>query len=179
MTPETEAQIQKVRKFGQNFNSLSRIAGAFLVIACLLALATIFAGPHPSDFKIGLGAYTFTGDHATTPELKAWACFVVATVFTFLLAIVIHLQRLFGRLAAGSIYTRENVRCLRRLGVLALALAVFQLLLPLFSQGLVDTGVIDPALVTVVEPTDRGIFLVGPASLSGFIMASLVLLASW
>src|SRR6185295_5476377 len=179
MTPETEAQIQKVRKFGQNFQQLSRLAGAFLVIVCLLALATIFAAPHPSNFKVGLGAYMFTGDHMTTPELKAWACVVVTTVFAFLLAIVLQLQRLFGRLAAGSIYTRENVRGLRRVGLLALALGVFQLLLPLFSQGLVDAGVIDRALVAFAEPTDRSIFLVGPASLSGFIMASLVLLASW
>src|SRR6185295_6307026 len=125
MTPETEAQIQKVRRLGQNFEQLSRLAGAFLVIVCLLALATIFAAPHPSNFKVGLGAYTFTGEHMTTPELKAWACIVVATIFTFLLAIVIHLRRLFGRLAAGSVYTRENVRCLRRVGILALALSVF------------------------------------------------------
>jgi hypothetical protein len=51
----------------------------------------------------------------------------------------------------------------------------------MFTVALVDGGFIDRALVTLTEPgtSGIGILLLGPASLSGFAMAALVLLASW
>jgi hypothetical protein len=179
MTPETEAQIRNVRKFGTYARSASGIAGAILIFAFVVSLWNIVAGPTSSSFKVGLGDYTVMGDHLSTLQLKAWAFVVVTAVFGTLLAVVLHLQRLFAHLAAGSIYTRENVRHLRRVGILALAMAVLQLVLPMYTIALVDSGFIDRTLVTFAEPGSRGIFLLGPSSLSGFIMAALVLLASW
>ena len=179
MTPETEAQIRHIRKFGGYAHSVSGIAGAFLVINFVLSVWIILSGPNSISFKVALGAYSVTPDHLSTIQIKTSAFAVVTTVFAILLAVVLHLKRLFTHLAAGSIYTRENVFHLRRVGILALAMAVLQLVLPMISFALVDTGFIDRTLVTSAEPGDRGIFLLGPASLSGFIMAALVLLASW
>ena len=181
MSPETEAQIRNIRKFGTYARSASGIAGAVLVFSFLLLAWNILAGPISSSVRVGLGAYSVTGDHLTTIEIKAWAFVVVTSIFGILFAVVLHLQRLFAHLAAGSIYTRENVRHLRRVGILALAMAVLQLVLPLFTVALVDGGFIDRALVTLTESRTSGIgiLVLGPASLSGFAMAALVLLASW
>ena len=179
MTPETEAQVRNIRKFGGYAHTVSAIAGAFLVIHFVLSAWIIVSGPTPISFKVALGAYSVTPDHLSTIQLKTWAFVVVTTVFAILLAVVLHLKRLFSHLAAGSIYTRENVLHLRRVGILALAIAVLQLVLPMISFALVDTGFIDRTLVTFAEPGSGGIFLLGPSSLSGFFMAALVLLASW
>ncbi len=179
MTPETEAQIRNVRKFGGYAHSISGIAGAFLVINFVLSVWIIVSGPTPISFKIGLGAYSVTPEHLSTIQIKTWAFVLVTTVFAILLAVVFHLKRLFSHLAAGSIYTRENVFHLRRVGILALAMAALQLVLPMITVALVDGGFIDRTLVTPTELGDRGILLLGPASLSSFIMAALVLLASW
>jgi hypothetical protein len=179
MTPETEAQIRNIRKFGGYAHSVSGIAGAFLVINFVLSVWIILSRPNSISFRVGLGDYSVTPDHLSTIQIKTWAFAVVTTVFAILLAVVFHLKRLFSHLAAGSIYTRENVLHLRRVGILALAMAVLQLVLPMLTIALVDGGVIDRTLFTSAEPGGRGVFLLGPASLSGFIMAALVLLASW
>ena len=152
MTPETEAQIRNIRKFGGYAHSVSALAGAFLVMNFVISVWVILSAPSSISFKVALGAYSVTPDHLSTIQLKTWAFAVVTTVFAILLAVVLHLKRLFSHLAAGSIYTRENVFHLRRVGILALAMAVLQLALPMISFALVDTV---------------------------FIMAALVLLASW
>jgi hypothetical protein len=181
MTPETEAQIRNIRKFGTYARSASGIAGGVLVFSFLWLVWNIVAGPISSGVKVGLGAYSVTGDHLSTIQVKAWVFVVVASIFGILFAVVLHLQRLFAHLAAGSIYTPANVRHLRRVGTLALAMAVLQLVLPMITIALVDGGVIDRTLVTLTEPSSSGIgiLMLGPASLSGFVMAALVLLASW
>jgi len=181
MSPETEAQIRNIRKFGTYACSVSRIAGAALVLSFVLSAWSIVAGSTSSAVRVGLGAYSVTGDHLTTIEIKVWALVVISSIFGILFAVVLHLQRLFAHLAAGSIYTRVNVRHLRRVGILALAMAVLQLVLPLLTIAIVNSGFIDRSLITLTEPgtSGIGILLLGPASLSGFAMAALVLLASW
>lgn len=179
MNPETAAQIQTVRKFGTYFHQLSLLAGALLVLVSVVSLLTIVAHPHASSLNVGLGAYTFTSDQMATLEIKAWSAVVVITVFATLLGVVLHLRRLFRNLAAGSIYTRDNVRHLRNVGTLAVAMAALQIVLPMITEVLVQTGFLDPTLLTFTEPRSRGIFLLGPSSLSAWITAGLVLLASW
>jgi len=179
MTPETEAQIRNVRKFGSYAHSFSTLAAVLLVVYFVVWEWSIASGALSHAFKVGLGAYSVMGDQLTTIQLKVWAMVVVATGFAIFFAVVFHLRRLFSHLAAGSIYTRENVHTLRRVGILALAMAVLQLVLPMISFALVETGFIDRTLVTVSEPGGGQIFLLGPPSLSAFVMAALVLLASW
>jgi hypothetical protein len=81
------------------------------------------------------------------------------------LLIVYQLYRLFGSLAAGAIYTHENVRRVRRVGFLWLLWAVLGVLAPVAWNAL------DPASV-------RYTFSV-PDTLSAFVGAGLLLLASW
>src|SRR5438477_4372852 len=130
MTPETEAQIRSVRKFGTYAHSLSTLAAVLLVIYFVVWEWSIASGALSHAFKVGLGGYSVMGDQLTTIQLKVWAMVVVATGFAIFFAVVFHVRRLFSRLAAGSIYRRENVHTLRRVGILALAMAVLQFVLP-------------------------------------------------
>ena len=86
------------------------------------------------------------------------------------LASVYQLYRLFGNLAAGAIYTPENVRRVRNVGFLWLLAAVLSIVIPIASTALVSSG------STVL---DVGAAFSWQETLSSLISAGLVLLASW
>jgi len=181
MTPETEARVRSVQKFGRYARSICAFFAAMLGLLMLGMTAVIVSGPMPdSRLAIGLGAYNVTADQLITLPLKFWS-FVVVTITVGVVAwILLHLRRLFGQLAAGQIYTKQNVWHLRQVGLLMMAMAVFQLILPLISFVLVEVGFIDRALVTFVDSDgERNTLLMGWSSFGGFIPAALVLLASW
>jgi hypothetical protein len=178
MNPATELQIRNVRKFGRYARPFCALFAVTFALLALWALWNIATGPTGSGFKVGLGAYDVTGDHMTTVQVKAWSAIVVTAVFGILLVGLVQLYRLFGNLALGAIYTKENVHHIRQVGLLALAMAVLQIILPMISYVLLQTGFIDPALVTS-SGEEGGRLEFGPHSLGGFISAALVLLVSW
>ena len=177
MTPETEAQIRNVRKFGRYASWFCGLVAAMAAILFVFSVWNIVSGPTSEGFKVKLGAYAVTGDHMSTMGLKTWSLIVVIVVFAILGAVVFHLWRLFSHLSAGRIYTRENVRHIRRIGLLALGIAVVQLVVPMLSFALIEVGFVDR--VTMSGDGGSGVLLLGSGSLSGFITAALVLLASW
>jgi signal transduction histidine kinase len=182
MTPEVETQVRNVRKFGRYGSWFCGLGAALLAIAFIVSAWNILSGPTWEGFSVALGPYRVTGDHMSSIPLKAWSLIVVTVVFVLLGGVVLHLQRLFSHLAAGRIYTRENVRHIRQVGVLALGMAAVQLVLPAATFALIEIGFIDRSLVSAtIEGTlgTRNALLLGPASLSGFITAALVLLVSW
>jgi Protein of unknown function (DUF2975) len=179
MSPETEAQISNVRKFGRIAKSLCALAAVVLVLFLLVSWWSILCAPRVGGFEIGLGAYTVQGAQLATFGIKIWAFVVVTVVFAILLALTLRLRGLFTELAAGAIYTRENVRHIRNIGLLAMAMAVLQIVLPMISVLLVEIGFVDRGLVTFQGAGQGGALLFGPSSLSAFAMPALVLLASW
>jgi hypothetical protein len=182
MTPEVEAQVRNVRKFGRYGSWFCGLGAVLLAIAFIASAGNILAGPTRETFVVALGPYRVTGDHMMTIPLKGWSLIVVAIVFGLLGGIVLHLQRLFSHLAAGRIYTRENVRHIRHVGILLLGMALVQLVLPATTFALIEMGVIDRSLVAATVDGGlgtRNVLLLGSVSLSGFITAALVLLVSW
>ena len=104
-----------------------------------------------------------TGDQLTSVPIKVWSFVVVTVVVGSVAWMLFHLHRLFSHLAAGSIYTKQNVWHLRQIGLLSMAMAVLQLILPPISFALVEFGYIDRALVTFVNSDGNGnTLLVGP-----------------
>jgi hypothetical protein len=89
------------------------------------------------------------------------------------LAAVFQLYRLFGNLATGAVYTPENVRRVRHVGLLWLLLAVLQVVVP--ASLLVANG-----LFAAPVPMDSALMFssIGE-TLNVFVAAGLVLLASW
>jgi hypothetical protein len=124
-----------------------------------------------------------TGDQLITPQVKIWSIVVLTVYCLIVLSSVVHLYRLFNHLAAGEIYTKTNVRHIRWVGLLAMAMATWQLVLPPLTFALIEVGFLDRNLITVADGAASGggalLFGVGGGQFSGFVMAALVLLASW
>jgi hypothetical protein len=180
MKPETEARIRNVQKFGRYARSFCLLIGATLGLVLLVSWATIFSVLDArSGVRLDLGAFNVTGDQLTTLPNKAWALVVVTVVFGAVGWTLFHLHRLFTHLAAGSIYTKQNVWHLRQVGLLSMALAVIHLILPPITFALVETGLIDVALVPRSGTYGGTNLVFGTSSFGGFITASLILLASW
>ena len=111
------------------------------------------------------GFYDVLTSPLTPLQLKVCVFLVVGVVIGVWLAAVYQLYRLFGNLAAGAIYTPENVRRVRYVGLLWLLWAVLGIVIPaalVVAHGLIDASVpIDldrlfPSFVGVVELLRRG-----------------------
>jgi hypothetical protein len=172
---ETEAQIRNVRKFGGYARAFCIVMFVVMGIVALWTIRNVLFGPGSSGFRADLGSFSIRGDQIVTGGVKVWVGFVCAAVFTVIFEGLFHLYRLFGNFRVGSIYTRENAGHIRQLGVLALIMGVMQILLPIVSMALLEAGVIPESSITRQAP--RLVF--GFGSFGGFILAAVILLASW
>jgi hypothetical protein len=170
---DTQEQLRKVRKFSRVARGACLVLFAVLGILTLWTLGNVAFGPGASGMRVDFGAYSIHGDHFVAPAAKIWGVIVVASVFALLFSGLGRLYLLFGNFLAGDIYTRENVRHIRALGLLAMAMAVFQIFLPMVSWALLQGGVIDASAVTRTSAP------LGASALPGFITAGVILLASW
>jgi hypothetical protein len=171
MRPETEARIRSVQRFAKNARQVCTLAAAFVGIVMFAFWGVILAAPRvATDFTLGLGFYDVMPAHLTTMPGKVWAMIVVTAVLGLMMWTLVHLYRLFRHLEAGSIYTDQNVYHLRYVGWLLMALAVLKLLVPFVSLALTEIGFMNSAAFS-----EGG----NGSSLSDFVTASLVLLASW
>ena len=161
---EVQSEIQKVRRFGHCGRVVcSAIFGfglvAVIFMVLLAALGLFFPKIHGATTALAL-----------TPQLKMWMTLVSGLTAGVMLAGVYQLYRLFGNLAAGAIYTTENVRRVRHLGLLSLLWAVLTIAIPLALSGLGFLHASLPASLLVVRWSE---------SLSSAISAGLLLLVSW
>jgi DUF2975 family protein len=181
---EVQVKIRKIRAFGRRGRIVC--AALFWLAFVGFVIVPIFALVIRTGMLIAGGAPAFTGpnngDGSPYDVLQALLSPLQLLVAVFLilgvvlgvwLAALRELQRLFGNLAAGAIYTPENVRRVRNVGLLLLAWAVLGILLPIalvVAHRLIDASVpLDP---DQVFPSLSELF-------SSFVTAGLVLLASW
>ncbi len=121
-----------------------------------------------------MGPYSVPQDQLSGAGL-IYVLFGLGLVLAIIIFIgLFHLYRLFTNLAKGSIYTAANVRHIQHLGLLAMAWAVLDILLPIGSMALLHAGLVDEAVVT-----KRTQLVFGTSNIPSFITASLILLASW
>jgi len=172
---EVQSKIRKVRTFGRAARTLSAALFAFGLVGTVGVLLSIVFGPvFGSGSGLGLpGFENVTTAQLTTPALKAWAFVGVSLMTGFSLAAVHQLYRLFGNLAAAAIYTPENVRRVRYVGLLTLLSAVAGIVIPVGTAALVASGFLDASVPFSSE------FVFTAQSLSTLISAGLILLASW
>jgi hypothetical protein len=173
VSTDIDSQIQNIKKFGRYGRAFCALLAVMLAVFTYWCLFNILSGPTRSDFRFALGAYDVTGDHLTTLAIKAWALVVLALVLAIMGKGLFHLFRLFANLSQGLIYTKSNVHHIRQVGLLALSGAVLQIAVFAITALLVEFGVIDRELVTGGEAG------LGPFSFDSFILAALLLLASW
>jgi hypothetical protein len=152
---EVQSKICKVRTFGRNARAACAALFGFGLVGSVVTLFFVALGPK-----------------LTTPQLKVWAVLVMGMLSGVGLSAMYQLYRLFGNLAAGAIYTPENVRRVRHVGLLWLLWALLGIAIPVASASLVALGYIDAWGPFKSEP-------VFSQSLSSFVTAGLILLVSW
>jgi hypothetical protein len=158
---EVQSKIGKVRAFGRIARIVcSAIFGFGLVGSVGVFLIGI----------LGIFLPNLRGGADFTPEQRMSALPMAAMVVGVWLAALYQLYRLFGNLAAGAIYTPENVRRVRNVGFLWLLLAAFSILIPVASTALNAFG---------IAVTKSALAFSLSESLSAFAAAGLILLASW
>ena len=198
MTTATEAQVRNVKKFGLYGRQLCVLIATVVGLSLPVTTLSILTGARwrTNSFRLHLGPYLVTSDHLTSLQVQAWSFVCFASFSLVALWGLFHLHQLFKNLEAGEIYTRENVRHIRQVGVVAIAMGALRLVLPPITFVLIEVGFIDRTLVTIVDAGGNGgraplvggtfdLFMNGGgAVLIGgafdlFIMGALVLLASW
>ena len=179
MDTDIQAEIKSVRTLSKYLRSgCTTLIVGFALIAALI-LFFWFAGKG----TLVMGAFNFPAGQQTL-AMQLYAFMLVGCMFAVIFGGLIQLRSLFVNLNAGEIYTIRNVQHLRRLGQLALALAVFQAALPVLDAILVASGVFDKAMLRPnsgsLDLLEGRLNFIGlPKILGPFIMAGLVILASW
>jgi hypothetical protein len=152
---EVRSKISRVRTFGRAARVACAALFGFGLVGSVVMLLFVALGPK-----------------LTTLQLKVWAFLVTAVLSGIALSAMYQLYRLFSDLATGAIFTPENVRRVRHVGLLWLLWALLGMMIPVASASLIALGYIDAWGPFVAEP-------VFSQSLSSFVAAGLILLVSW
>jgi hypothetical protein len=165
---EVQSKIRKVSFFSRYARVVCSAIFGFGVVggAFYLLLGTLNV--------LGWVSPAVDGGVGLTPQQKMWALPMFALAMSAWLAAIYHLTRLFGSLATGAIYTAENVRRVRHVGLLWMLSAVLGLLIPFVWAGLVASGVVEES-----NPPRLESWFSWPSSVNGMVSAGLVLLISW
>lgn len=175
MDAKIPVEVRKVTLFSQ----VARAACTVLIV-CMAAVVVAmcisisFGLGHVGDGKLRLGIYSIGGGQITTPAVKIWSILFLAILFAPIFKGAFHLRALFANFVRSEIYTQDNVRHLRQLGLLGLAIPVLTCVLMLVSWLLVQWGIIDKSLV---DPERPGVNLL--SLLSYCVTPLLLVLASW
>ena len=173
---EVQSKIRKVRTFGRNARFACATLFGFGLVVCVILLFVVVVGvfdpirePNSGDG----GLYDVFRDPLTPLPFKVCMFLAAGVGIGVWLAAVYQLYRLFGNLAAGAIYTPENVRRVRYVGLLWLLSAVLGIVIPAalaVARGFFDTSI--PIDLDRLFPSLSEL-------LSSFVAAGLVLLVSW
>jgi len=173
---EVQSKIRKVRTFGRTARVVCAAIYAIGLVSTVGMMLVIVIGPFPgTNIKIGAGPdfYTVSKALLTTLQFKVSLILTLGVVSGVWLSAAYQLYCLFGNLAAGAIYTPENVRRVRYVGLLMLLAAVLGIVIPaalVLAHGLIDASV----------PIDLDVLFPSLSQLIGdFASAGLILLASW
>jgi hypothetical protein len=173
---EVQSKIRKIRAFGRSARvvcsalfSVSFVVGVLVMLVVLLAMA--FGHREPSNKSGGLDDLMKS---ALTPlQFNVWAFCLLSLVLTVWLSVLRQLERVFGSLAAGAIYTPENVRRVRNVGLLCLLWSSFEIVIP--AAHLVALRFLDAPVPTDLDrilPSFSELFRV-------LVTPGLILLVSW
>jgi hypothetical protein len=170
---EVQSKIRKVRAFGRNARVVCSALFTLPLVACAILVLVIVFGQSREPESGNGGAYDILTSPLTPLQLKVSAILMMAVSIGVWLAAVHQLYRLFGNLAAGAIYTPENVRRVRNVGLLWLLFAVLGIVLPV-------TLAVAHRLTDASVPIDLDRWFPSFSELLiSFASAGLVLLASW
>ncbi|HTE39708.1 MAG TPA: hypothetical protein VK629_02690 [Steroidobacteraceae bacterium] len=173
---EVQSKIRKVRAFSRNARvvcaALFGLSVAGSVIVMLVMTLMMVLGP-AREWRDNGGLDDVMRAVLTPLQFNLWALCIMSIVIGIWLNILRQLERLFGNLAAGAIYTPENVRHLRNVGFLSLLWAALSILIP-------TTHVVVLRLISSTVPIDLDrIFLSFYELIGTLVTPGLILLVSW
>ena len=168
MDPTASAEILKVQRFGRVARRCCLFLMACVAVGTILMMLGVSKG-----LEIHMGPYSVPHDQLGSVG-TCYAVFSLCLVIAVVLAGLFHLYSLFTNFSHGGIYTAANVRHIRHLGLLAMAWAVLEIVLPIGSILLLQAGLVDESVVT-----KRSQLVFGTSNIPSFVTASLLLLASW
>ena len=173
MDTKIPVEIRRVTLFSQ----VARAACTVLIVCMSIGVVAMCLGiafGRVGDGKLNLGIYSISAGQITTPALRIWSMLFIAILFVPFFKGALHLRALFVNFVRTEIYTQENARHLRQLGLLGLAIPVLASVLMAVSWVLVQQGLVDKSLVVQPRP---GVNLL--SALSYFVTPLLLVLASW
>jgi len=171
---EVQSKIRKVRQFGRIARVVCAAIFGFGIVGSVAIVLIAVPTQIPGPIRGNGGSWDILNSLLNPYQVKVFAAVGVSALAAIWLASVYQLYRLFGDLAVGVIYTPENVRRVRRVGLLFLLLTVLMdIVIP--AAFVVAHGSIEPPI-----PLDLDRLFPPPQELFGdFISPGLILLASW
>jgi len=171
---EVQSKIRKVRQFGRIARVVCAAIFGFGLVGIVFMLVISVPTKIPGPIKGNGGAWDILNSLLNPYQVKVFAGLGVSALAGVWLAAVYQLYRLFGDLAVGAIYTPENVRRVRHVGLLLLLLTVLMdIVIP--AAFVVAHGFIEPSI-----PLDLDLLFPPPPELfEDFISPGLILLVSW
>lgn len=164
-------QVRKVQKYSAVARGVCTVVLAFLAASFLLLAKLVVIGPHTEATRFTIGDNVFSASDIDGVGVKL-GLLALATIGVTLAAVIVYLlRRIFANMARGEIFNAGNVRHIRAIGVVILAIGVLNIVVPIVSAVLSARGM-GPA----VHPEFT---LRLPGFLVPFAMAGIIYLASW
>jgi len=169
MSNVSEAQIRTVQKYSALARGLCSVLLVMLMISSLLVVSMVVNGPGPGGAKITIGRFVLSASDLDSVRLKIWLLFMIGTGVAISAGIIYLLRRVFDNMAHAEIFSADNVRHIRRIGLLILAVGVLQLVMPVLDAILLADSAFD----------DHSLTISFPAALVPFLAAGFIYLVSW
>jgi hypothetical protein len=171
MEREVRGDVRKVQLFSRFARAACGLAMVFMGLGLLWLMLGVLFGFR--GIRVSFGPYLIEGADFTTPFLKAWGTLFLGVIFALVFRWLGHLYALFSNLAAGSIYTKENVQRIRQVALFMLYMQGLIIVLGGISWAILKAGLIDESIAI---PQSFGIT---GATFVALLGPGLVLLASW
>jgi hypothetical protein len=172
MSQVTANQVRKVQKYSALARGACSALLAFLAASFLLVTRLIVTGPHADRARFTIGDHVFSTSDIDSVGVKAGLLVMVALGAALAGIIIYLLRRIFANMARGEIFDAGNVRHIRTIGLVILAIGILNIVVPIVSAALSARGILGHSV-----PPEFTIRL--PGVLAPFAMAGIIYLASW
>jgi hypothetical protein len=172
MVTDTAERLRRVQRYSASLRSLFLFlfvlgAAVWMIVSIITLEGAIHPRPDPS---IRIGNTEYSGG-AVTGSLRAIGYVYASLTVAVALKLTFHLVRLFSLYADGKIFSAENVRQIRQIGVTVL----------LFPAAWI-VGLVLPAILPAVGVTGAGgppVFAQFVGSVQSVIFGLIVIIVSW
>ena len=126
----TTSQLQKIRTSGVWGRNIASCLIAFAIVEMTFMCLLVAKGGVPGQV-VSLGPYQFPSSALEPWSGRAYIASMMATFSALAIASLYLIRGVFSDLALGNIFCVANVRRIRSLGWVAIAIGIFYWLLPL------------------------------------------------